>query len=589
MHDARGYHRRPWHMPRLARIILGMACGFASGTMLGAASLSAALDRDTIYEGETAEVAVTVQNASSETAPSAPTVENLTIQLTSDAETRLVIVNGVSTSSRVYRYSVQPLALGEYDIPPFTLELEGSTLGTRPLRLRVLPGQNPTIGQYAFLQLKVAKQRVYVGEGVPVEIGVAYRLRGSQYREAPQLQQEGLTMGRMEQGERRTERFGGIEFVVDPFRTFVMAARLGNLKLGPATLPFQLPVRSRLGLFGGELMTVKLLSPTLDLEVLPLPTEGVPVGFAGAVGQYTMKVEVSTNLVTAGDPILVTVEISGVGPIESLQLDAHAEWEGFKTYAPETSVELRDPLGLQGTKRFAQAVIPQSPEIKALPPIRFSYFDPERQSFQTLVQEGIPITVRRGTAMVAYQGGASPGDPEAADPEVAREIVHIKTRMGTYGAIQPPLAMRPWFLGLYVAPLLVWLGSMWWRWRQSKLASDPSLRRRMRVARLVREGLVELRQAGRRNDTEKFFATVFRLLQERLGERTGMPAAAIDDLNLDEVLRGRVEDELRDEVHELFRACNVARYAPGRMNAALNSFIPRVEEVMARLEEVERR
>jgi len=557
--------------------------------MLGAATLSAALDRDTIYEGETAEVAVTVQNASSEAAPSAPTVENLTFQLTSDVETRLVIVNGVHTSSRVYRYSVQPLALGEYDIPPFTLELEGSTLGTRPLRLRVLPGQNPTIGQYAFLQLKVAKHRVYVGEGVPVEIGVAYRLRGSQYREAPQLQQEGLTMGRMEQGERRTERFGGIEFVVDPFRTFVMAARPGNLKLGPATLPFQLPVRSRLGLFGGELMAVKLLSPTLDFEVLPLPTEGVPVGFAGAVGQYTMKVEVSTNLVTAGDPILVTVEISGVGPIESLQLDAHAEWEGFKTYAPETSVELRDPLGLQGTKRFAQAVIPQSPEIKALPPIRFSYFDPERQSFQTLVQEAIPITVRRGTAMVAYQGGASPGDPEAADPEVAREIVHIKTRLGTYGAIQPPLAMRPWFLGLYVAPLLVWLGAMWWRWRQSKLASDPSLRRRMRVARLVREGLVELRQAGRRNDTEKFFATVFRLLQERLGERTGMPAAAIDDLNLDEVLRGRVEDELRDDVHELFRACNVARYAPGRMNAALNSFIPRVEEVMARLEEVERR
>ncbi len=562
---------------------------FASGGMVGAATLSAALDRDTVYEGETAEVAVTVQNASSETAPTAPTVENLTFQLTSDVESRLMIVNGVRTSSRVYRYTVQASALGEYEIPPFTLELEGATLGTRPLRLRVLPGQNPTIGQYAFLQLKVAKPRVYVGEGVPVEIGVAYRLRGSQYREAPQLQQEGLTLGRMEQGERRAERFAGIEFVVDPFRTFVVATRPGTLKLGPATLPFQLPVRSRLGLFGGELMTVKLLSPSLDLEVLPLPGEGVPAGFAGAVGQYTMKVEASTNLVTVGDPILVTVEISGVGPIESLRLDSHAEWEGFKTYAPETSVELRDPLGLQGTKRFAQAVIPQSAEIEALPPIRFSYFDPERQSFQTLVQEAIPITVRRGTALVASQRGVGPGDPEAGDPEVAREIAHIKTRLGTYGAIQPPLAVRPWFLGLYVAPLLVWLGAVCWRWRQSKLASDPNLRRRMRVARLVRKGLTELREAAGRNDTERFFATVFRLLQERLGERTGMPATAIDELNLDEVLRGRVEGELLDEVHELFRACNVARYAPGRMNAALTSFLPKVERVMARLEEVERR
>jgi hypothetical protein len=515
-------------------------------------------------------------------------VEHLTFQLTSDSESRLVIVNGVRASSRVYRYLVQPAALGEYDIPPFTMEVDGVTLSTRPLRLRVLPGQNPTIGQYAFLQLKVSKQRVYVGEAVPVEIGVAYRLRGSQYREAPQLQQEGLTMGRMEQGERRGERFGGVDFQVDPFRTYVVAARPGNLRLGPATLPFHLPVRSRLGLFVGELMAVKLLSSTVDLEVLPLPTEGMPAGFAGAVGQYAMKVDVNTNAVTAGDPILVTVEISGAGPIESLQMDSHADWEGFKTYAPETSVELQDTLGLRGTKRFAQAVIPQSDAVKALPPIRFSYFDPERQAYETLVQEAIPIRVRRWAAMVAYPGMPGSGEPDVVPGEVVREIVHIKSRLGTPGAIQPPLVVRPWFLVLYAVPLLAWFGAVGWRWRQAKLAGDPSLRRRRQVARVVREGLAALRQAAGRNDAEKFFATVFRLLQERLGERTGLPAAAVDELNLDELLEGRVEKALLAEVHELFRACNVARYAPGRMNEGLAAFIPRVERVMAQLAQVER-
>jgi hypothetical protein len=564
----------------LVTILAGLALSLTSATVTAAATFTAVLDRDTVYEGESVEVVVTARNARSESAPIPPTVANLTIQQAGVTRSR-TIFNGVQSSSLEYRFAVESPPAGEYTIPPFRAELDGVTMSTQPLRLRVLPGQNPAISQVALLQLRTDKQRVFVGEVLPVEIGVALRTGG--YNEAPQLQQEGLTMGQMEQLPRRLKRIGGMDYEVDPFRTYVIAARSGSLKLGPATLPFGVPVRSRLGLFGRESMVVKLRSAVIDLEVIPLPDEGVPAGFTGAVGRFTMNVQVSTNAVAAGDPILVTVEINGEGPIQSLQLESFDDWEGFKIYAPETAVELKDKLGLQGTKRFTQVVIPESPEVKALLSIQFSFFDPARQRYETLRHEAMPITVRRSSVVTAFPGMSGAADESGDTVEASREIVHIKSRLGQYGLIQPPLILSPWFPVLSAVPLLAWLGISVWQWQNARVARDPRLRRRQQVARLVREGMTQLRQAAAQNDTETFFATVFRLLQERLGELTGRPASAIDELSLDSDLEGKLGGEVLAEVRGLFQSCGVARYAPGRLNAELHAYLPRVESVLERL------
>jgi hypothetical protein len=225
-------------------------------------------------------------------------------------------------------------------------------------------------------------------------------------------------------------------------------------------------------------------------------------------------------------------------------------------------------------------------EVRALPPIQFSYFDSGRGSYQSLRHEATPITVHRGSVVAAYPGlpGTSAGQGEEQE---SREIVHIKSRLGSYGILHAPLVMRPWFMGLQIAPLLALLGVTLWQWQRARVAGDPRLRRRQQVERIVREGMKELPAAAARNDAEVFFATVFRMLQERLGEMTGMPASAVDELVLDEFWEGRMGKDLSAEVRTLFQACGVARYAPGRLNAELHAFIPRVEAVLNVLRSVD--
>ena len=85
--------------------------------------------------------------------------------------------------------------------------------------------------------------------------------------------------------------------------------------------------------------------------------------------------------------------------------------------------------------------------------------------------------------------------------------------------------------------------------------------------------------AARRSD--EFFATTFRLLQEQLGERLNVPAAAITEAVVEEKLPALgAPSELSQRLDELFQACNQARYA-GATVAGMEALIPKIEQTLA--------
>ena len=164
-------------------------------------------------------------------------------------------------------------------------------------------------------------------------------------------------------------------------------------------------------------------------------------------------------------------------------------------------------------------------------------FDPEQRTFRTLTQPAIPLSVRPGAAAPAQPTILAGGAQSQDAPPPAKDIVHIKSRLGVVAQIRPSLLVQPWFLALQGLPLALWLAAILWRKRQDKLAKDPRLRRRLRVEQVVRAGVRDLARLAAANQTEEFFATVFRLLQEQLGERLDLPASAITEAVLTNVCR----------------------------------------------------
>jgi hypothetical protein len=318
---------------------------------------------------------------------------------------------------------------------------------------------------------------------------------------------------------------------------------------------------------------------------LPLPSDHIPPDFNGAVGNYTMTVTAGPTNVATGDPITVRVQISGRGALDALTLPPQTAWHDFKTYPPTSDVKTGDQLGLQGTKTFEQIVVPQTADIKELPPFSFSFFDPDAKAYRTLTQPAVKLGVRSGGTAAAPVIAAKASAPD--NPPPAQDIVPIKQRLGSLAQAGPPLLQRAWFVALQGAPLLAWLCALGWRKHADALANNPRRRRQRQVAQIIREGSSELRRLATENNSDEFFVTLFHLLQEQLGERLNCPASAITEAVIDEKLRPRaVPEKTLTALHDLFQTCNLARYAPIKSSQELAALIPKLETTLGELQNI---
>ncbi|PYJ98214.1 MAG: hypothetical protein DME23_12780 [Verrucomicrobia bacterium] len=574
----------------IGNVLLSLFAMSGAASAALAATFTASLDRSTAAVNETVTLSLTFEGGTPADAPPSPSAPNLSINYVGQSS-QFNFINGRSSSTLVYNYLVRAAEPGEYTIPAISASVDGKTLASQPLKLKVLKSGEATpgseiVGKNAFLKLVVPKNDVYLGEVLPVEIRL-YARQGN-LKGPPQLNQDGFTVGKMNQQPLTKTLMGNQYYSVLVYKTFVIAAKTGRLTLGPATLPLAVPrPNARVNLFGEiiDWMDANLTTDPLSIDVRPLPATNVPPDFNGAVGNYSLEAVVSTNAVTVGDPITLMIQIKGRGPIDSLTLSSLNNWRDFKIYPPNTKVETTDSLGLEGVKTFEQHVIPENVEVKELPPITFSFFDPVQKGYRTVTHPGSPIIVRPGNAAPTQPTIVGTATQNQNELKPATDIVHIKPRVGTLAQIRAPLVQQTWFVALQGVPLLAWLTVLVWRRREENLAKNPRLRRQRQVAQTVREGLAELRRVAGANQSEAFFATVFRLLQEQLGERLDLPASAITEAVVDERLRPRgLAAETLIALQELFQACNQARYAPRWSGQELASLVPKVESALQQLQ-----
>ncbi|MCO5053043.1 MAG: BatD family protein [Verrucomicrobiae bacterium] len=566
-----------------------------------AVTFTASVDRDTVYLGERVGFSLTFDGAQPEGTPPAPAVSGLQFAYNGPSS-QFSFVNGQTTAKITHNYTITPLRVGEFVIPPVKVTLGQQTLITQPIHLTVLKAGTPSPeavahgSQPAFLQLQLPKTNVYLGEIITGEFQLYLRdgVNAGQFQFTA-TPAEGLTVGKMAELPRRRMQVGNAAYTVVPIAVSLTPIKTGPLTVGPITaaMVIELPSNNRrrdlfdpFGMFSKERRQLSLASDAQSLQCQPLPAEGRPANFTGAVGNFSMTVSAGPTNVTTGDPITVRVAISGHGGLDALTLPEQTTWKDFKTYPPTSRIETSDQLGLQGTKTFEQIVSPENPDLKELPPFTFAFFNPETKTYQTLSQPGTPLIVRPGGTVVAPTVVANhPTANHTPPPQL--DIVPIKTRLGKTSSGPASVGFSPTFVTLNLAPALALIGAMWWRRRTEALTNNPRLRRRRQVEATLRDGQEKLRVLAEQNQSEAFFAELMRLLQEKLGERLDLPASAITEAVVDEKLRPRgVTETTLAATQELFQATNLARYAPIRSSQELAAFIPKLESVLRELDEV---
>jgi len=570
--------------PTLALWVAWLALLCISASARGA-TVTATVDRPIITLGETVTLSLSFNGANA-AQPSLPAIPNFQLVGTGSSFS-LDAARGIA--QQTFTYQLAAGQVGDFMIPAFQFKVGGETLATQPIRIKVVkPGDAVAAPgaamPAAFVKLVTPKAQLYVGEVSEVEVQVYFREgRLTQYPQLPV--DSGFTVGKWLKPTETRANVSNQLYSLVIFKQPITPVKAGALNLGPATVPLLVadPTRRADFFFGRPEREVRMATEKNTLQVLPIPDQNVPPTFAGAVGNFTLAMTAAPTNVAAGDPITVRVQIRGRGALDAVQLPPQPDWNEFKTYPPTTRLEGADANNNSGTKMFEQVVVPERAGIKLLPPLAFSFFDPDQRAFRTLTGPGIPLTVGASTG-----GGAAlpnlPGATNAAPAQPASDLAHIKPHLG---AVTPPrlLLAQPAFLGVQLVPPAVWIGLLLFRKRRERLEKDPRLRRRNEVSQKVRRGLGELRAQAADQNSEAFFATVLRLLQEQIGERVDLPANAITEAVVEERLRpGGAPDELRTAIQELFQICNLARYAPVKSSEELSAVVPKVEKTLAALQ-----
>ncbi|MBI5124399.1 MAG: protein BatD [Candidatus Omnitrophica bacterium] len=590
---------------------------FASELCADDIKFEASIDKKTTAIGETAQLGLTFYGTQNVPAPDIGNIDGCEVRYLGPS-TMMTVINGSVSSSITHMYRVQPLRLGSFQFGPFTFKYEGNTYKSNAAFLTVSeekPKEEAPVKSTAaeenivdsldlkdklYITLKADKTRAYVNELIPVTIKLYVNRLNVSDIQLPTFNQEGFSKAQFEEPKQYRERMGGSLYDVLEFRTTIFGTRAGDYRLGPAKLKCNLAVKKRVRNVSAldddflndrpsgnpyfddfftryERYPIELKSDDVGIILSPLPAEGRPADFSGAIGDYQFIFQAGPKKVKMGDPVTLRMEINGSGNFNTVIIPKLENTEGFRIYEPQAKTEA-------SRKTFKQVLIPESEKVYQTPKAIFTYFNPDKKEYKTITHEPVPLQVEKvaeAPAPISFGG-----EPEEKKEEPQGDILYIKESIGRLHAASYRVYNNFVFLLSLVMPFIL-LASFYAIYaRKDKLRRDTRFALRTAAFKNMRREFFGLKGHLKANDAKSFYETLFLTLQNYLGGRLYMPVAGLTFDTVERALKEKgAEAEVINKIKNIFDVCDRAKFAMLKADALLmKDDMKELEEVIRTLE-----
>jgi hypothetical protein len=534
-------------------------------------SARAAVSANSAFVGEGIRFEIQIEGSDNPDQPDLSGIKDFSIQANGSGprnSSSVTIVNGQRTSQErfgyTFSYVLTPRREGVLTIPPIKITASGKTAQTNGVRIQA---NKPVEAEDFKLRASLSRNVAYVGEPVILEIVFYYKanVRG-QNLELPALESGDFEVYDLGQDdENKVQKLDGKEFHTMRLRKVIVPKQVGEVTLPPATLAFQgqsgsEAVRDFFGRRVTQPKWARFVVPSNEetLEVRELPTAGQPKGFAGHIGEYQISATAAPLEINVGDPITLTVALSGPPYLEHVNVPSlhlqEALTRDFKV--PEEM----DAGAVNGNfKVFTQTIRATSADVTEIPPIELPYFDSDSGTYKIAKSSPIPIVVKATNVVTADDAeGLGPVQTGTTQVEAwSRGIAHNYEDMDVLE--DQRFDFMQWLRMPATVAMLVGLPVLYGvllgltNARRRREADPDKLRSRKALGELQRD----LKNAGDSN-------AVLEVFRNYLGSKLRVPPGALTYRDVAQPLESQgIPGDSLAAIKAVFDQCEASRYAGG--------------------------
>lgn len=491
-------------------------------------------------------------------------------------------INGRRSYSKTYSYFLAPKSQGTFTINQATIEIDNQIYKTTPLNITVTAAvTKPKDGNNAdyiasenvHLIAEVSNTNPYLNEAITV----IYKLYVSNDVSITRSWQE-LDTPKFEDFWSQYIEDKGKQQIYEgtyqgkPYRYVILRKavlypqKTGELTIEPLTLDIPIDVQGNTrDIFGRRRMTRvnrTISAGKRTIKVKPLPIEGKPDNFAGAVGNFDFKVSTNKSSLDANEALELKIRVEGTGNLKLFNLPSLNLPSSLEVYEPvrdnKVAINIR---GMNGFINDTYTVIPQYKGSYPIRPITFSYFDVASKSYKTISSDEIIIQVENGPVPNQTNQVKENTSKENTVAIANDQFKYIKTSTN-FIPINRPVFFKTtsfwWLLGtpFLLIPIIILIGNT----RRRRL-SDVEGRRFRLATKLAKKYLSEAK--NNLGKQEAFYEALERALHNYLRAKLDIVTSDFSKEKISELLSERnVESDVVTEFVSLLKSCEFARYTP---------------------------
>ncbi len=419
----------------MKRILTLLLCGVLSVSAWAQVQLTASTDKTDLSLDD--ELTLTVQITGAGGNIVMPQLPSLPAFNVYSREVAQSTINGKSTTQ--FKYTMLPRFVGKATIGAVTFNYQGKTYRTQPIDVRIYrtdtaatgAGKTATAaavttnnsdtdlsqlpplekelatrayahkGQPYFIVSAVSNKMPYVNE--PIILAVRFYYSQAFY-DAP-YQNPSVSNLFMEEASdaQGQQTLYGVPYRYEEKRYWLSGVSEGPASIGAASVSFR-PGSSPLSVldrfFGGSAVQEEqtVSSTPIKLQIRPLPAQGKPSSFYGAVGTgYAFTAKIDPAQTAAGEAVTLTATVQGPGNLKTTSDLQFPQIDGLTAYPAAPVSNYLPHTSARSYKMFKTVLVPTASGSYTIPALRWSYFDPQTGVYKTLASQPLLLTVTPST------------------------------------------------------------------------------------------------------------------------------------------------------------------------------------------------